>query len=297
MAGGRAPEAPTDRRLAHDPGRDARRPAGDPPGPGGAWQRRTGRAASTSSGRTSATSSPTTGRWSRPSTARSSRTAPSSMPGSPSTSRDLFVEPERLGQGIGRPLLTALLRGHDRTARPSRPTIRGRCRSTPGPGMSPLWVEPLPRRPVERRSRTSRDWTATPADPAQLAELERDVDGRVPAGRPRVLGDAGRGRSVRDQRRPRSGRRGLRTGPPGVRGPSPRPTGPATGRRSGRAVRSRPCDATGRGGAVHAVVPGPNPLLQALLERRFQVVDRDQYMASSADLIDPLHVLPNPGML
>ena len=53
----------------------------------------------------------------------------------------------------------------------------------------------------------------------------------------------------------------------------------------------------GQGGPVHVIVPGPNPLLQALLERRFQLVDRDQYMASSADLVDPLHKLPNPGLL
>ena len=52
-----------------------------------------------------------------------------------------------------------------------------------------------------------------------------------------------------------------------------------------------------RGGLVDAVVPGPNPLLQALLERGFQVVDRDQYMATSADLVDPLRLCPNAGML
>ncbi len=43
--------------------------------------------------------------------------------------------------------------------------------------------------------------------------------------------------------------------------------------------------------------PGPNPLLRALLERGFKLVDRDQYMASAADLVDPMHALPNPGML
>ena len=54
---------------------------------------------------------------------------------------------------------------------------------------------------------------------------------------------------------------------------------------------------TGRGGPVHAVVPGPNPVLRVLLERRFRVVDRDQFMASSDDIVDPVRLLPNPGML
>ena len=52
-----------------------------------------------------------------------------------------------------------------------------------------------------------------------------------------------------------------------------------------------------RGGGVRVTVPGPNPVLVELLRRGFRVVDRDQYMASAADLVDPLHALPNSGML
>ena len=53
----------------------------------------------------------------------------------------------------------------------------------------------------------------------------------------------------------------------------------------------------GRGGAVTAAVQGPSPVVRALLDRGFQVTDRDLYMASESGLIDPLRLVPNPGML
>ena len=46
---------------------------------------------------------------------------------------------------------------------------------------------------------------------------------------------------------------------------------------------------------VHVL--GPNPLLPALLEAGFRIVDRDQFLASEPDLVDPVRLLPNPGML
>ena len=54
---------------------------------------------------------------------------------------------------------------------------------------------------------------------------------------------------------------------------------------------------TGRRGRVQAVVPGPNPVLPVLLEAGWQILDRDQFLASSPDLVDPERLLPNPGML
>jgi hypothetical protein len=54
---------------------------------------------------------------------------------------------------------------------------------------------------------------------------------------------------------------------------------------------------TGRGGGVRAIVPGPNPVLRALLDRGFRIDDRDQYLASDDDIVDPIHALPNPGLL
>jgi hypothetical protein len=207
---------------------------------------------------------------------------------------DLFVEPERLGQGIGRPLLTALYEGstHRTTFASDDP------RALPlyaRAGMSPRWVSLYldgPSTAIEAQPGLE----VAAADPARIADLERawtgafrpldhafwatqadadpfvvsDGDGPVAAG-------YGRARQASDSRA--LDRLVLR--------PDADPVGPAL-----EALRR-----TGRGGAVHAVVPGPNPLLQALLERKFQLVDRDQYMASSADLVDPLHKLPNPGLL
>ena len=52
-----------------------------------------------------------------------------------------------------------------------------------------------------------------------------------------------------------------------------------------------------RGTRVVASLLGPNPVLPVLLEAGFRVVDRDQYLASDAGLVDPARFLPNPGML
>jgi hypothetical protein len=52
-----------------------------------------------------------------------------------------------------------------------------------------------------------------------------------------------------------------------------------------------------RDGPVLVTVQGPSPVLRPLLEHGFRVADRDQYMASEPDLIDPARLIPNPGML
>ena len=51
-----------------------------------------------------------------------------------------------------------------------------------------------------------------------------------------------------------------------------------------------------RGGPVFICVQGPSPVLRPLLEAGFRVADRDTYLASRADLIDPARLIPNPGM-
>ena len=207
---------------------------------------------------------------------------------------DLFVAPEHLGQGIGRPVLTALFEGrtHRTTFASDDPRalpIYARA------GMSPLWVSLY----LDGASSGIEDQPgleATAADPGWLAELERDWTGAFrpvdhafwatqAEADPFLITDdrgpvaAGYGRSRQASE--------LRVLDRLVLRPDADPVGPCL-----EAVRR-----AGRGGGVRAVVPGPNLLLQALLERRFQVADRDQYLATGADLIDPLHVLPNPGML
>jgi hypothetical protein len=44
-------------------------------------------------------------------------------------------------------------------------------------------------------------------------------------------------------------------------------------------------------------MPGPNPAVRPLLEAGFRIEERDTYMASEPDLVDPARLLPNPGML
>jgi GNAT superfamily N-acetyltransferase len=53
----------------------------------------------------------------------------------------------------------------------------------------------------------------------------------------------------------------------------------------------------GRGAAVMAVILGPSPVLRALLDLGFQVTEHDQYMASGPEIVDPARLVPNPGML
>ena len=207
---------------------------------------------------------------------------------------DLFVEPGRVGQGLGRPLLAALFEGTDQRTTfasddPRALPLYARA------GMSPRWVclyldgpasgiEPQPGLDVEsaeptRIAELERAWTGSfrPVDHAFWA-TQADADPFVVSdGAGPIAAGYGRARQVSEARA--LDRLVLR--------PDADPVAPAL-----EALRR-----TGRGGAVHVVVPGPNPLLQALLERRFQLVDRDQYMATSDDLVDPLHKLPNTGLL
>jgi hypothetical protein len=52
-----------------------------------------------------------------------------------------------------------------------------------------------------------------------------------------------------------------------------------------------------RGGTILACLPGPNPVVRPLLAAGFRLEERDTYMASEPDLVDPTRFLPNPGML
>jgi GNAT superfamily N-acetyltransferase len=51
------------------------------------------------------------------------------------------------------------------------------------------------------------------------------------------------------------------------------------------------------GDRVGASVPGPSPLLPALLAAGFRIRDRDTFMASDPGLVDPTRILPNNGIL
>jgi hypothetical protein len=52
-----------------------------------------------------------------------------------------------------------------------------------------------------------------------------------------------------------------------------------------------------RNGAVFVALGGPHPALRPLLEAGHRIVDRDQFLASDRDLVDPVRLIPNPGLL
>jgi len=52
-----------------------------------------------------------------------------------------------------------------------------------------------------------------------------------------------------------------------------------------------------RGSAIVVCLLGPHPVLPVLLQAQFRIIDREQFMASDPALVDPIRLLPNPGML
>lgn len=218
---------------------------------------------------------------------------------------DLYVCQDRLGQGIGRALLAALF--DDLRGRRERTTFASADpRALPvyvRAGLTPWWVSlyvagdagRLPRPPgldVER------------AEPDRLAALElawtgadRLVDHRSwasLAGADSFL--------VTDSTGP------VAAGCARVRQTTPERTLERLVIRPGADVVDPVLAALRRtarppgvpGGAshiVHATVPGPHPALRPLLEHGMRIVDRDQYLATRPDLVDPARRLPSPGML
>ena len=75
----------------------------------------------------------------------------------------------------------------------------------------------------------------------------------------------------------------LATAPGGAIGPPPEPRRPA-GPDSAQPPTS-------------VCVPGPHPVLPALLRFGFRIVDRDLFMATDTDLVDPERILPDPSLL
>ncbi len=55
--------------------------------------------------------------------------------------------------------------------------------------------------------------------------------------------------------------------------------------------------AAAAGGRLTAAVPGPHPMVPWLLDRGARIVDRDTFCATDPGLVDPLRLLPNPGLL
>jgi GNAT superfamily N-acetyltransferase len=207
---------------------------------------------------------------------------------------DLFVLPDRLGRGLGRPLLATLFGDA-----PRRTTFASEDpRALPiyvRAGMTPLWPmlylegdgARLPAPPgLELEAATPETlaalevaWTgADRLDDHRFWASQAEADAFLVLDRdgPVALGH-GRARQVAE----------VRIVDRMLVRPGADPVAPVLA-----ALRR-----TDRGTGVVVPVPGPNPALPALLDHGFRVIDRDQFMASEADLVDPSRFLPNPGML
>jgi GNAT superfamily N-acetyltransferase len=208
---------------------------------------------------------------------------------------DLFVRSDRLGQGIGRPLLDELFAddwprttfaSDDQRALPLY--IRA--------GMAPLWTALYVGGDAATVPDLDSGLMTEPSDPTRLALLELEWT-RLDRSRdhafwamqaeadPFVVVDggdivaAGYGRARQKNPARFLDRLVIR--------PGRDPIGPTCA-----ALRR-----AARGGSVDACIPGPSPVLRPLLEAGFRIDDRDTFMASEPDLFDPARLLPSGGML
>lgn len=208
---------------------------------------------------------------------------------------DLFVHPDRLGQGIGRILLDAVFEG----------TIQRTTFASDDPraiplyvraGMQPLWASLYIQGPSGALPAAAGDVRTETATPDRLAALERDWTGidrsadhaywASSAEADGFVVHAGGAIAAFGYARVRQAAR-IRVLDRLLIHPDADPLA-ATLTALARAAR---------GGPVLACLLGPHPVLRPLLEAGFRIVDRDQYLASDVSLVDPARLIPNPGML
>jgi GNAT superfamily N-acetyltransferase len=208
---------------------------------------------------------------------------------------DLFVRPDSLGQGIGRPLLAAVLGD----AWPRTTFASADPRALPlyvRAGMTPLWPCLYLEGSSDGLPAPDPTITIAAAAPVPLSDLERAWTGAhrpidhafwasqadaepfavFEGGQPVALGYA-RARQASPARA--IDRLVIR--------PGFDPIAPVLA-----AIRHG-----ARGSAIVVCLFGPQPVLPILLRARFRIIDRDQFMASDSGLIDPIRLLPSPGML
>jgi GNAT superfamily N-acetyltransferase len=208
---------------------------------------------------------------------------------------DLFIRLDRLGQGTGRALLDELFGDAPRrttfaSADPRALPVYVRA------GMLPRWVTLYVEGTVDRLPQSPPSWTVEAAEAPRLATLERDwtgidrsVDHAYWAAQPEadsfVVLEAGEPVAIAHARRRQVGSARAIDHALVRPGADPVPALLAILRRAGERA------------PVLVLLLGPNPLLPILLESRLRIVDRDQYMASHPDLVDPGRLLPNGGLL
>jgi len=214
---------------------------------------------------------------------------------------DLFVRPDRLGAGYGRPLLAELygdrwprttLASEDPRALPSY------VRAGMAPRSPALYLEaPAGAARDARRGRVA-GFEVVDGDPVELCALEaawsgadRAADhafwGSLPGADPMVVHDADGVVALAYARDRQSGPSSRTLDRMLVR-PGADPVGPLF------AVLDR---AAARAATLDLLVLGPHPALRELFELGFRLVDRDTYCAGPTDPVDPARRLPNNGML
>jgi GNAT superfamily N-acetyltransferase len=210
---------------------------------------------------------------------------------------DLFVRPDRLGKGIGRPLLAAVFGDAARRTTfasddPRALPIYVRA------GLRPWWVSLYVEGPVVRLPEPPRSISTREATAAELAATEeawtghdRSLDWAHWTTQPAadnfvvLLGDEIVAvASARDRQASQVRALNRLVVHPDT-GVDPVPVTLAAIRRAGR------------DGVALSAIQGPSPVLRPLLDLGFRVADRDQFMASEPGLVDPARLIPNSGML
>jgi GNAT superfamily N-acetyltransferase len=210
---------------------------------------------------------------------------------------DLFVRPDRLGMGIGRPLLAEVFGDAERRTTfasddPRALPIYVRA------GMRPLWASLYIEGPAKLLPEPPPSISFRPLDAAALNELERQWTGHDRAAdwaHWTTQADADNFAVLDGLAVVAIGTARTRQASP-VRALSRLVVHPDTG------VDPLPptlaaLRRAGGDGPVLAAVQGPSPAVRPLLEAGLRIVDRDQFMASEPDLIDPARLIPNSGML
>ncbi len=208
---------------------------------------------------------------------------------------DLFVLPDRIGQGIGRPLLAALFDGAGRRTTFASDDPRALPLYVRA-GMAAWWACAYVEGAAASLPPTPGFLETASADPARLAALElawtgadRSIDHLFWASQAAadsfVVADRGEVAAICHARARQVSP--VRTIDRLVVRPGADPVPPTLA-----ALRR-----TARGGPVQAMIQGPSPVLRVLLDAGFMVVDRDQFMASEPVVMDPERLIPNPGML
>lgn len=208
---------------------------------------------------------------------------------------DLFVHPDRLGQGIGKPLLAAVLDGAvQRTTFASED-----ARALPlyvRAGMQPMWVSLYVQGPSSALPPAPSSFRTASATSERLAALELDWTGHD-----RSIDHAFWGTMPDvDAFVVRDGDAVVAFGYARARQAVPirvvdrlviHPDGEPVGATLAALARA------GRGGPVHLAMFGPHPVLRPLLDAGFRVVDRDVFLSSDPTIVDPARLVPNGGML